>query len=154
MRLSRSDWFLTALLGYILAVCVGSFVQSPTSIPKQLLREEGVVASAEATHSKGGISAVRFTVMPSGRTFLHHSILRGTHLVWDAIEVGSKVQVSYASEEDPDLWGLAIDRNVFLTPEQTLAGYRENSLWALALGSATLLGLLYMLFIRGRRYAA
>jgi hypothetical protein len=123
-------------------------------IPEPMLMTRGTISSAEAHFRKGSISVIRFSVAPDGKEFAYPDILRNAPKVWDKIDRGLPVEVSYTNEREPELWGLRVSGETLLTPAQAHAARRENGYWGLGIGFAFLLSCLYMVFIEGRRDAA
>ncbi len=154
MTLSRLEWSTVVLSGMLSAFGFWGFWMTLALIPAPILSVAGTISSAEAHRRKGRISLIRFTVSPRDLEFTYPDILRNTETVWNAIEVKQPVEVLYTDRRKPELWGLKLAGTTLLTPEAAYAARRENGYWALAIGIAFLLSLLYLLLVQGRKHSA
>lgn len=154
MKLSRSNSLLVALSAAMSVFGFWGFAITVPPIPEPMLTTTGTISAAEAHFRKGSISIIRFSVAPDGKEFAYPDILRNAQTVWDKIDRGLPVEVSYTNSQEPELWGLRVSDETLLTPDQAYAARRENGYWGLGIGVAFLFSCLYMVFIEGRRDAA
>lgn len=143
---------LTLLCGLLAVFGFWSFAATLAPIPKPLLTDSGVIASAEAHRSKGRIAVIWIRVNPSGRDYGYPDILHNAEAVWEKTHSGLPIEIQYSDVEDPEIWSLKIAGQAMITPEAAYQARRENGLWALGVGVAFLGCMLYMLFFHRRRH--
>lgn len=154
MKRSPFNGFIVALSAAFSVFGFWSFATALGPMPDRLLVESGTIASAEVHRRSGNITVIRFAVAPAGRAFSYPDILDNADEVWDKIERGDPIEVTYVNRDRSEVWGLRVAGETLLTPSEAYAARRENGLWGLVLGIGFFASCLYMLFVEPRRRAA
>ena len=154
MQLSRGQWITAAFSGAFALFGFWSFAITLAPVPEPLFHDAGVISSGEARRPRGEIAVIWIRVAPSGRQYAYPNILGNAEGVWNQIEPGRPIEVTYSNSRDPELWGLEVSGSSLITPQEAHRARRKNGLWGMAIGVACLGFLFYLFLVEGRRHAA
>jgi hypothetical protein len=131
------------------------FVSSMKPVPPNLITASGTIGNISAYERRGHLSEIYLYVTEIDKTFTYDdSFSPNIEGLYEAARRNMPIKVMYSGTGGSGLWGLELNGEKFIDPDEVRAYRQKNGYWYLAIAAGLLLLSIYLTFFKSKESQA
>jgi hypothetical protein len=131
------------------------FVYSMKPVPPNLITASGTIGNISAYERRGHLSKIYLYVNEIDKTFTYDdSFSPNIEWVYATARRNMPIKVMYSGTGASELWGLELNGEKFINPDEVRAYRQKNGYWYLAVAAGLLSLSIYLTFLKRKEAQA
>jgi hypothetical protein len=130
------------------------FVSSMKPVPPNLITASGTIGNISAYERRGHLSEIYLYVTEIDKTFTYDTSLPNIEGLYETARRNMPIKVMYSGTGGPELWGLELNGEKFIDPDEARAYRQKDGYKYMAIAAGLLLLSIYLIFFKSKEAQA